>query len=423
MLNVLKRAVRVNKKQEELEKDTAAAIPQDNDTKIALIQALIPIGLEAVNELLQEEVNRLAGPAYNRAKDKRSPGLVRWGSQGGSVYLSDQKVKIRVPRIRNKHMNKEEELPAYKKLRKPRNDDRDLLSKILYGISCRNYEGAAKLVPEVFGLSSSSISRRLMQVSSQKLKEFQERRLEQYDVTAIIVDGKTFAKDQMIVALGVDINGVKIPLGFIQTSTENSRVCGDFFRSLIDRGLSYEQGLLFVIDGSKGIRKAIKEVFGNYALVQRCQWHKRENVVSYLSKSKQDTMRKKLQQAYEKPTYKEAFEHIRTCRQELSVLNQSAVRSLDEGLEETLTLHKLNVFCELGISLKTTNCIESLNSQISRYIKRVTYWKNSNQKQRWMAAALLEIESRLRRIKGYKSLPLLRSAIQKELKLKSADVA
>ena len=253
------------------------------------IQALIPIGLEAVNELLQEEVNRLADSAYSRDKDKRSPGLVRWGSQGGSVYLSDQKVKIRVPRIRNKHTNKEEGLPAYKKLRTPRNGDRGLLSKVLYGISCRNYKEAAKLVPGVFELSSSSITRRLMQVSSQKLKEFEERRLEQYDVTAIIVDGKTFAKDQMIVTLGVDINGVKIPLGFIQTSTENSRVCGDFFRRLVDRGLSYEQRLLFVIDGSKRIRKAIREVFGNYALVQRCQWHKRE---------------------YEKPAYKEAFEHM-----------------------------------------------------------------------------------------------------------------
>jgi len=439
MLNVLKRIGRVNKKSKELTEDSAtarlgsaeftasedleSALLNENDTKIALIQALIPIGLEAVNELLQEEVSRLVGPSYSRDKNKRVSGLVRWGSQGGSVYLSDQKVKIRVPRIRNINTNKEEELPSYKKLRKPHDGDRGLLSKILYGISCRNYQGAAKLIPEVFGLSSSSISRRLTQVSSQKLKEFQERRLEQYDLTAIIVDGKTFASDQMIVALGIDINGVKIPLGFIQTSTENSRVCGELFRRLIDRGLSYEQGLLFVIDGSKGIRKAIKEVFGNYALVQRCQWHKRENVVSYLPKSQQDTMRKKLQKAYEKPVYKEALEEIRKCRQELSVLNQSAVRSLDEGLEETLTLHKLKLFCELGISLKTTNCIESLNSQISRYIKRVTYWKNSNQKHRWLAAALLEIELRLRRIKGYKSLPMLRNALQKELKIKCTNVA
>jgi len=423
MNNVLKRIGRINKKSEELTKDSVTGLLNENDTKIALIQALIPIGLEAVNELLQTEVNRLVGPSYSRDKRKRACGLVRWGNQGGSVYMSDQKVKIRVPRIRNMNTNKEEELPTYKKLRKPNDDDRGLLGKILYGISCRNYERAVKLVPEVFGLSSSSISRRLIQASAQKLKEFQERRLEQYDLTVIIVDGKTFASDQMIVALGVDINGVKIPLGFIQTSTENSRVCGEFFRSLIDRGLSYEQGLLFVIDGSKGIRKAIKKVFDNYALVQRCQWHKRENIVSYLPKSHQDSMRKKLQKAYEKPAYKEALEEIRKCRQELSVLNQSAIRSLDEGLEETLTLHKLKLFCELGISLKTTNCIESLNSQISRYIKRITYWKNSNQKHRWLAAALLEIEPRLRRIKGYKSLPMLRNALQKELKLKCTNVA
>lgn len=136
-------------------------------------------------------------------------------------------------------------------------------------------------------------------------------------------------------------------------------------------------------------------MFGGHALIQRCQWHKRENVVSYLPKSHQVSMRKKLQQAYEKPTYEEASNELKKCRNELVLLNQSSAASLDEGLEETLTLHRLGVFPLLGISLKTTNCLESINAQVSRLLGRVTYWKNSNQKHRWLASSLLAIEPNL----------------------------
>lgn len=146
----------------------------------------------------------------------------------------------------------------------------------------------------------------------------------------------------------------------------------------------------------------------------RCQWHKRENVVAYLPKEQQDLFRKKLQNAYQEKTYDKAKKKLGLIRKELSLLNQSAVSSLDEGLEETLTLHRLGVFDVLGASLKTTNCIESLNSQLERYTHRVTYWKNSSQRQRWVATALLEIEPNLRKIRGYKHLHQLRLAMEKK---------
>jgi transposase-like protein len=175
------------------------------------------------------------------------------------------------------------------------------------------------------------------------------------------------------------------------------------------------------MDGSKGLRKAVEDVFGGYALVQRCQWHKRENVVSYLPKGKQGGFRKALQKAYEKPTYNEAKEALKRVKEELSFINESAVESLEEGLEETLTLHRLGLFKELGKSLKTTNCIESLMSLIGQKTDRVDWWRNSNQKQRWLAVALLDIEPRLNRIRGYRYLPQLRKAIQMELGIGRVD--
>jgi transposase-like protein len=239
--------------------------------------------------------------------------------------------------------------------------------------------------------------------------------LEGYDFVALILDGKSFGSDEMVVVLGVTGEGRKILLGFIQAGAENERVCREMLEGLLGRGLRTEKGLLCVIDGSKGLRKAIYGVFGDKALIQRCQWHKRENVVSYLPKSMQVSMRRKLQEAYQESTYERANDKLSKIRRELHLINQSAVSSLDEGLEETLTLHQLGLFRELGISFKTTNCIESLMTLIGQKTDKVDYWKNSDQKHRWLAAVLLDIEPRLRKVKGYRYLPQLRIAIQKEM--------
>ena len=219
----------------------------------------------------------------------------------------------------------------------------------------------------------------------------------------------------MVMVLGITVEGRKIPLGFIQTGAENERVCREMLEGLLERGLRIEEWLLCVIDGSKGLRKAIYGVFGNKALIQRCQWHKRENVVSYLPKSMQAAMRRRLQEAYQELTYERAKEKLSKIRKELQLINQSAVNSLDEGLEETLTLHRLGLFRELGISLKTTNCIESLMALIGQKTNKVDYWKNSDQKHRWLAAALLDIEPRLRKVKGCRYLRQLRIAVQREI--------
>ena len=379
------------------------------DTRIALIQALIPLGLKAVEETLQHEVSELAGARYSRGKGRNNYN--RWGSQRGSVYLADQKIPVAVPRIRDTWHGHEVRLKAYERSQRPRNLDEGLLKRIVNGLSCRNYRDCAEAVPEAFGLSASSVSRRTIRATAQKLEQLQARSLKPYDFVALFLDGKCFAKEQILIALGVTIEGEKIILGFLQASTENERVCTDFLRTLVDRGLSHEQGLLCVIDGSKGLRKAIQNVFGEKAAVQRCRWHKRENVVGYLPKSKQAAMRKNLQDAYQKSTLKEAEKALLTVRKELMLLNQSAVASLDEGLEETLTLHRLGLAEELEESFSTTNCLESINAQLGQKTDKVDYWKNSNQLHRWIATALIEIEPRLRKVRGYRYLRSLRLSL------------
>jgi transposase-like protein len=384
----------------------------DVDVKAELIQMLIPIGLLHVKKLLEEEVRQLAGERYQRSG---LSGYDRWGKQGGSVYLLDQKLPIMVPRVRDQRESKEIRLRSYERLQEPRDRDEGVLKRILHGLSCRNYEECAEAVPEAFGLSGSTISRRYIRASARQLRKLCERRLEGYDFVALILDGKTFGSDEMVIGLGVTHDGRKILLGFIQTGAENERVCREMLEGLLERGLRIEDGLLCVIDGSKGLRKAIYGVFGNRALTQRCQWHKRENVVGYLPKSMQAGMRRKLQEAYQEPIYERAKEKLSKIRKELQLINQSAVNSLDEGLEETLTLHRLGLFRELGISFKTTNCIESLMALIGQKTNKVDCWKNSDQKHRWLATALLDIEPRLRKVKGYRYLPELRVAIQREI--------
>ena len=398
-------------------KDLDEAITGDRpqiDARAELIQALIPIGLEAVNDLLQQEVISLVGARYSRSGGEG--GYARWGRQQGSVYLGDQKVAVMVPRVRNLRRKQEVPLTSYQALGHPRRAEEAALLKVLKGLSCRDYESCVAPVTETFGLASSSLSRRFKRASAKKLAELTERDLSGYDLVALFLDGKTFGEDQMVIGLGVTMEGEKVVLGFVQTATENERTCSAFLRGLLDRGLKIEAGLLCVIDGAKGLRKAVDKVFGDKAAVQRCQWHKRENVVSYLPPSKQATFRQKLQRAYDQPTYAKAKSAFSRIRSELSLLNASAVGSLDEGFEETLTLHRLGLFEELGRSFKTTNCIENLNSLVAQRTDKVDYWKNADQKHRWIATALLDIEPRLHKVCGYKHLVRLRTALQTHLK-------
>ena len=393
-----------------------AALTGDLDTRIEVIQCLIPLGLQAVAEELQRAVEGLAGPRYQR-KGAEQP-VRRWGSQSGSVYLGDQKLRVEVPRVRNVASRTEVPLAAYQALQRPRNQDEGLLLRVLKGIATRDYEACAEAVPAAFGLSGSSVSRRYVKGTARKLAEFQERSLQGYDLVALFLDGKSFADEEILIALGVTLDGHKIPLGFVQAATENERVCRRFLSDLVERGLQYEAGLLVVLDGGKGLYKAVRSVLKGHACVQRCQYHKRQNVVSYLPKSEQARIRYKMEAAYGQATYEEAKAALEALKPGLELTNQSALHSLEEGLEETLTLHRLGVMPMLKNSFRTTNCIENVNGLLGQLTHNVRRWSNSSQRHRWVATALLDIEPRLRRVKGYRHLPTMRHALQGELGIK-----
>jgi transposase-like protein len=395
--------------------------PAEGSVTLAMIEALIPLGLRAVEDALQQEVRALAGVRY--AHEDGHPGIARWGQQPGSIYLADQKLPIAVPRVRDRAARREVPLATYQHLQTPRAWDVGLFRRVLGGLSCREYEAAAEAVPEAFGLARSSVSRRFIRSSARALRQLQERRHDDAEWLVLLLDGKTFAADQMVLALGVTVTGEKRLLGMVQTATENQRVCAAFLRELEERGFAGADGLLVVLDGAKGLHAAVREVFGAAVPIQRCQWHKRENVVRYLPRAVQATWRGKLQAAYTHPDYAAAQRALQRLVRELRLVNASAARSLEEGLEETLTLHRLGVFAALGTSFKTTNLIESVMARVEEKTVRVDHWRTSDQKLRWCAAALLAVEKQFRRVRCFRQLPLLQHALRTKMTVESRAAA
>lgn len=407
MYNVTKKRgkakVKISAKRKAAAQRIMDSYSEDFDVKMAVIQDLIPLGLKAVADALQSEVKRVAGERHSR------DGInARWGWQNGSAYLRDQKFPIRVPRVRDVEANKEVALESYQRLQRPFDDNGGALRKLLHGLSTHKYHESSSLAAEAFGISASNLSKRFKHSSAEKLRQLQIRSLSQYDIITIFIDAKRYAKDGIMVALGITIDGEKIILGVEQMHGENSRAIIQWLDNLIERGLAFEKGILFIIDGSKGIKKAIEQRFSGYALIQRCRWHKRENVVAYLDKPQQAVFRRRLQGCYAKTTYKEARADLEHLHRELENVNMSAANSLMEGLEETLTIHRLGLSPELAHSLSTTNCIEALMAQMGSYTDKVDRWHNSDQILRWTATACMDIEPRLNRIRGYRYLNILR---------------
>lgn len=395
---------------------------QSLETQLSLFSNFLEVAKILANQMLEDEVKEKAGERYDREKPS-SGRYSRWGSNPGSIRIGEEKVKIKVPRIHDNQKMVTESPESYQRLRTIDLPSEILMKRIILGLSQHDYQEVVKMGLESFGLSQSTVSKAFIEESTKALEEFEKRDLGLYDFIALVIDGKYLSKENTVIALGITISGEKIPLGFIQTTTENSKAVKGLLKDLIRRNFKYTEGILVLVDGSKGLRKAIDETFGKYALLQRCQWHKRENVLSYLSKEHQDQYRGKLQRAYNEPDYHIAKTKLKEIITELMKINRSAARSLEEGLEETLTLHRLDLVEELGRSFTTTNLIENLNSQLKKYIGRVKRWMNSGMRSRWMATALLQIEKRMRKVNNYEKLYLLRTAIKTELKIKQKNVA
>jgi transposase-like protein len=286
---------------------------------------------------------------------------------------------------------------------------------VIKGLSVRDYATATEDLIDSIGLSKSSVSEQAKKRMGQNLAEFESRDLSGYDITALLLDGKYLRKHQVVIAMGITMQGDKIVLGFVQASSENATLVRSFLASLGQRGLKHDQGLLVVLDVAKGLEKGVREYFGDKAIIQRCRWHKRENVLSYLPEDEKERIKNQFDNAVYQDGYNQAKASLEALVGILQPINRSAAKSLEEGMEEILTLQKLGMNSKFKRQLVTTNAIESLNSQIGKYLRKVKRWQNSDMIYRWMATALLESEQKFRKVGKAKHLPQLRKAIQATL--------
>ena len=345
-----------------------------------------------------------------------SVGGRRHGSTPGTVGLAGQRVPIRVPRIRPVTAR---EMPrrSYEALPGDRAVHDLLRRRGRSGISCRNSAAAAAAIPGAIGLAGSTVSRAFIEARAAKLRARQARDLSRADVVALVLDGKTFAESTMVVARGITMTGEPRFLGFVETDTDNEQGLTPFLRALVERGLDVSQGRLVIGEGGKGLRAAGRHACRHRALGHRGQWHTRENVVRDVATREQPVWRQRLQRADNRPAYDEALAALQSRQHALEDRNQSAAGSLAEGLDETLTLHRLRVYGVLGRSLKTTNGLESLTAFIEERCAKVDHGQHSSQRQRGLATARLDIEPRRRKVLGDRHLPTLRDALKRALKI------
>ena len=393
---------------------------QPVDIKFEMVMNHFEMSRIMINQIFEEIIREKTGDRYEHALTGQKK-YYRHGFNPGSVKLGDHKLPVEIPRIREASSGKCIPLPGIEKFKQIEEPNEEVLKKVLHGISTRDYKKVTEHLAESFGLSSSQVSREFKEQSEEAFKHFCERTYEDHNFVALLIDGKYLASEQMVVALGITDKGIKIPVGFIQTSSENSRAISQLLKQIINKKFTFQHGLLVIIDGSKGLHKAVTDVFGKKVVIQRCQWHKRENVLSYLSDRDKSNFKTKIQNAYREPDYQKAKSILMSIHKELLKINQNAANSLLEGIEETLTLHKLKVAQIFSRSLGTTNCIESLNSQMAKYVRNVKRWSNSNQRQRWVASALLELENNLNKIHNFKHLNKLQEAIKNQLSKKSLE--
>lgn len=365
-------------------------------------------GLLIMREVMEAEVTSLAGP-----KGRHDPqrDAFRWGRQPGYAVLGGTKVKLKHPRVRDR-AGKEVSLRSYERFQSAPRRQQSIMKKLVHGISTRDYEQAVEEFTEGYGISRSAVSRELVSATRGALKELCERRLDELPGLAVLmIDGKEFAGEHVIVALGVDGTGQKHILGLVQGSTENGTVVQHLLDDLVERGLDTGQPMLIVLDGSKALRKAVTKTFGDRCPVQRCQIHKRRNVKDHLPPTHQSSADQRIRTAYAMKDYAQAKDQLLKTVAWLEGINPSAARSLEEGLEETLTLHRLDLPDPLRKSLQSTNLIESALSVAAHVTRRVKRWRGGDMRLRWSAAGLMEAEKKFRRIRGFKVMPKLLTAL------------
>lgn len=368
-------------------------------------------GVLVMKLMMEAEVKALAG-----TRQSHDTEINRAGSQRGYVMVGGQKAHLAHQRLRTRQ-GKEVGLESYRRFQDPDDRAHAVYERLIHGLSCRSYEQTVEAFAEGYGVSKSVVSRELIEATKKDLRELCERDLSDLEIGVLLIDGVRVGKALETVAMGVDFTGQKHVLGFQEGSTENSRVCLDVLHDLTRRGLAINHPFIAVLDGSPALRSAVEEFFKDHLHVQRCHQHKRENVKKYLPKHLHAQYDRKLIAAWAMNEYDEAQKALRGVVRELHEVNLKAAESLEEGLEDTLTLHRLNVPPVLRASFSTTNIIESSFSRVRTVMRNVKRWRTgTDQTQRWTATALLEVQKRFRKVKGYKMMSILRTNLEAQMK-------
>lgn len=378
-----------------------------------LLGAVCELGWQAVHEIFEQEVTERVGP-----KEKHNPlrEAVRHGYDNGEVTFGGRRLQIRRPRMRALDGAGEIPLETYVWA-----TGRDVLNqtarnRLLAGVSTRNYPltlepVSARNAHRPRSISKSAISRMFVALTRHALDTLLDRDLKELRPVVLMIDGLNVAGRMLIAAMVIDINGYKHPVGLREGTTENKRVALDLLADLVDRGLDSSHGLLVVIDGSKALAAAVRSTFGDQALIQRCTEHKVRNVEDYLHKDEQPWVTRVMRKAYKRTDPALARRDLEALARRLEETNIDAAKSLREGMEETLTIHRLGVGQLLARTVRTTNALESMNEIIRARTRNVKHWRGGDMRERWVAAAMLEAESQFRRVQGWKELPALARAL------------
>jgi len=372
-------------------------------------------GLTLMHLVMDEEVKSLAGERHEQHEDRRAH---RWGKEKGYCVVDGQKVPIRRTRLRTAD-KREQRLGSYELFQRSGPLQANVWDKMMRGLSTRNYGAVVKDFQDAYGVEKSAVSENFIDASRQKVKELMERPLGELRLCAVLIDGTPFKDRQMIVALGIGCDGRKTVLGIREGATENAVVVNALLSELVERGLDFSTPRLYILDGGKALHAAVRKHAGEAAFIQRCQVHKKRNVVDHLPEEYKADAKKKLQNAYAMVDYVDAKRALERLHRELMDVNPSAARSLEEGMEETLTVHKLRVPDQLRRSLCCTNVIESAFSIVETVCRNVKRWRPGDQIERWVGSGLLVAERQFRRVIGHRQIPLLLSSMANAVSKKS----
>lgn len=382
-----------------------------------LLAASTAVGLEVLDELMAAEVEELVGP---RGRHRPDRAAYRHGAERGTVTLGGRRLPVRRPRVRSADGSAELPLASYEAAGATDLLAEGIVARMLAGLSTRRYGAGlepvgATIEAKASGTSHAAISRRFVAATAERLSGFLARPLGDRRFLVVMLDGFRMGDHLLLGALGIGADGTKVPLGVVEGAVENEAVVLALLTDLRDRGLDASEGLLFVVDGGKGIGAGIRSLFGGTVALHRCRRHKERNVLAHLPEIERPLVERRLRAAWAEPDPARAEAQLEALARSLAHQRPGAAASLREGLPETLMLTRLGVSGSLRRTLESTNPMESMIEIVRDHARRVKRWESGEMALRWAAAGMVAAEAQFRRVKGYRELPALAVALQREL--------